>query len=238
MTKKILALLIILSLLCGCVSVLADEAVTVYTSDFSADEDGWYGRGCQSYRTNENTLKSIGRMSAWNSPGRDFDLIEGGKYNLSVEVKQDDLDSADFMISIAHSTEGMETYENLAYGTAKKGEWTTLKGTYSAGAFERYVLYVETTGADTLDFEIRNFTVIAPEPLPEPKPTEPPMEIEEADNVPSLKEIYAGKFDFGSAAPQSVFSNPTWTNLIKEQFSILTPENELKPDSVLDVVKI
>ena len=237
MTKRILALLMILSLLCGCVSVLADEAVTVYTSDFSADEDGWYGRGCQSYRTNENTLKSIGRMSAWNSPGRDFDLIEGGKYNLSVEVKQDDLDSADFMISIAHSTEGMETYENLAYGTAKKGEWTTLKGTYSAGAFERYVLYVETTGADTLDFEIRNFTVIAPEPLPEPKPTEPPMEIEEADNVPSLKEIYAGKFDFGSAAPQSVFSNPTWTNLIKEQFSILTPENELKPDSVLDVAK-
>ena len=90
MTKRILALLMILSLLCGCVSVLADEAVTVYTSDFSADEDGWYGRGCQSYRTNENTLKSIGRMSAWNSPGRDFDLIEGGKYNLSVEVKQDD----------------------------------------------------------------------------------------------------------------------------------------------------
>ena len=75
MTKRILALLMILSLLCGCVSVLADEAVTVYTSDFSADEDGWYGRGCQSYRTNENTLKSIGRMSAWNSPGRDFDLI-------------------------------------------------------------------------------------------------------------------------------------------------------------------
>jgi endo-1,4-beta-xylanase len=32
-----------------------------------------------------------------------------------------------------------------------------------------------------------------------------------------------------------VFSNPTWMNLMKEQFSILTPENEMKPDSVLDV---
>ena len=67
MTKKILAFLMILSLLCACVSVFADSAVTVYASDFSANEDGWYGRGCQSFRTEENTLKSIGRTSAWNS---------------------------------------------------------------------------------------------------------------------------------------------------------------------------
>ncbi len=235
MTKKILAFLMILSLLCGCVSALADDAAVIYASDFSKDNDGWYGRGAQSFRTTDATLKTIGRQSGWNSPGRDFDLIEGGKYELSVEVKQDDLDSANFMISVAHSAGGMETYENLAFGTAKKGEWSVLKGTYTAGAFERFVLYVETTGADTLDFEIRDFTVTAPEPLPEPKPTEPPMIIEEADNVPSLKEIYADKFDFGSAAPQMVFANPTWTNLIKKQFSILTPENEMKPDSVLDV---
>lgn len=235
MTKKILAFLMILSLLCACVSVFADDAVIVYASDFSANEDGWYGRGCQSFRTDENTLKSIGRTSAWNSPGRDFDLIEGGKYELSVEVKQDDLDIAHFMISVAHSTGGMETYENLTFGTAKKGEWTILKGTYTAGAIERFVLYVETTGADTLEFEIRDFTVTAPEPLPEPKPTEQPMVIEAVENVPSLKEIYADKFDFGSAAPQMVFSVPMWTDLIKEQFNILTPENEMKPDSVLDV---
>lgn len=235
MTKKILALMMILSLLCACVSALADEPINVYTSDFSKDNDGWYGRGAQSFRTTDATLKTIGRQSSWNSPGRDFDLIEGGKYELSVEVKQDELDSANFMISIAHSKGGMETYENLASGAAKKGEWITLSGAYTAGDFERNVLYVETTGADTLEFEIRNFTVTAPEPLPEHKPTEAPMVIEEADSIPSLKEIYADKFDFGSAAPQMVFANPTWINLIKEQFNILTPENEMKPDSVLDV---
>ena len=227
----------ILSLLCGCVSAQADEEKTIYTSDFSRNEDGWYGRGAQSFRTNESTLKTVGRQSSWNSPGRDFDLIEGGKYELSVEVKQEDLDSAQFMISIAHSTGGMETYENLAFGTAEKGKWVTLKGTYTAGPFERNVLYVETIGADALDFEIRNFTVTAPEGEPEPKPTEAPMVIEEAENVPSLKEIYADRFDFGSAAPQMVFRDPKWLTLMKEQFSILTPENEMKPDSVLDVNK-
>lgn len=236
MYRKNLAILTALLLLCTCfTTALGNEAKTVYTSDFSKDNDGWYGRGAQSFRTTDATLKTIGRQSSWNSPGRDFDLIEGGKYELSVEVKQDDLDSASFMISIAHSNGGMETYENLAEGNAKRGEWTTLNGTYQAGAFERSVLYVETKGADTLDFEIRNFSVTAPEGEPEPKPTEPPMVIEDADNVPGLKDIYAGKFDFGSAAPQMVFSNPTWMNLIKEQFNILTPENEMKPDSVLDV---
>ena len=235
MSKKILAILLIVSLLCGCGPALAGQSVTVYSSDFSNDTDGWYGRGAQSFRTDDNTLKTTGRQSAWNSPGRDFNLIEGGKYELSVEVKQTDLDNANFMISIAHSNGGVETYENLAFGNAKKDKWTTLRGTYTAGDYERSVLYVETTGADTLDFEIRSFTVTAPEGEPEPKPTDPPMVIEDAENVPSLKDIYAGKFDFGSAAPQMVFSNQKWTNLIREQFNILTPENEMKPDAVLDV---
>ena len=235
MTRKIFSLLLALCLLCGCTSALAGKKTDLYQSDFSADEDGWYGRGCQSFRTEDNTLKSVGRTAAWNSPGRDFDLIEGGKYQFSVEVKQADVNSAKFMVSIAHTKNGVETYENLARGTGNKGKWVTLKGTYTAGAFEKNVLYVETVNDDSIDFEIRNFKLWAPNGLPEPKPTEPPMVIEEAENVPSLKEIYADKFDFGSAAPGQVFSNPKWMNLIKEQFNILTPENEMKPDSVLDV---
>lgn len=235
MIKRILAFLMTVCLLGSAVTALAEGPKTVYTSDFTKDEDGWYGRGAQSARTADGTLKTTGRTSGWNSPGRDFDLVEGGKYDLSVEVLQDGADSANFMISVAHTADGMETYENLAFGTAKKGEWTTLEGSYTAGAFSRFVLYVETTGAEDLDFEIRNFTVTAPEGEPEPKPTEPPMEIGEAESIPSLKEIYADRFDFGSAAPQMVFRDPKWLTLMKEQFSILTPENEMKPDSVLDV---
>ena len=235
MMKKLLAILTVLALLGTCGAALADGAKDIYASDFSKDADGWYGRGAQSFTTAEGTLKTTGRTSSWNSPGRDFNLIEGGKYVLSVEVKQEDLDSANFMISVAHTASGMETYENLAFGAAKKGEWAKLTGTYTAGAYSRFVLYVETAGADALDFEIRNFTVTAPEGEPEPKPTEAPMVIEEAKDVPSLKEIYADRFDFGSAAPQMVFMDKKWQDLMKTQFSILTPENEMKPDSVLDV---
>lgn len=52
--------------------------------------------------------------------------------------------------------------------------------------------------------------------------------------TPSLKAIYADKFDFGAAAPQSAFANAHLKQLILDQFSILTPENELKPDFVID----
>ena len=55
--------------------------------------------------------------------------------------------------------------------------------------------------------------------------------------TPSLKDVYAGQFDFGAAAPQSAFANASLKELILNQFSILTPENELKPNFVIDWAK-
>ncbi len=55
-----------------------------------------------------------------------------------------------------------------------------------------------------------------------------------AETVPSLKEIYAGRFDFGAAVPQSAFTSPNLRTLMMRQFNILTPENELKPNFVVD----
>jgi len=54
------------------------------------------------------------------------------------------------------------------------------------------------------------------------------------EEIPSLKEIYAGQFDFGAAAPQIAFSQKNLQELMIRQFNILTPENELKPDFVID----
>ena len=54
------------------------------------------------------------------------------------------------------------------------------------------------------------------------------------EKLPSLKELYAGRFDFGAAAPQSAFASMELWNLMTDQFSILTPENELKPNYVVN----
>lgn len=236
--KKLVTMLLAAALLLSCLSFAAAEGVQVYASAFAAGDDGWYARGAQkTYHTTEATLRTEGRSSDWHSPGRDFPLIDGGEYTLSVEVYQDEMESANFMISIAHTRDGAESYENLARGTAKKGEWTKLEGSYTAEEYDRYVLYVETSGAPELSFEIRDFRVDAPNGLPEAKAKEPDMVIEAADEetLPSLKELYGDLFDFGAAVPQYAFGNPKLKELILKQFSILTPENELKPDSVLDV---
>ena len=235
MDRIVIVLLVLVIALVWLSPAMAEQ---VYQSTFTAGTDGWYARGAQAaYRTTEGTLRTEGRSSDWHSPGRDFELVEGCLYNLSVEVRQDEADSAAFMISIAHTKDGTETYENLAHVTAGKGEWTKLEGSYTAGDFDRSVLYVETTGAPQLSFEIRNFTVDAPNGVPEAKATEPPMTIETVavEDMPSIREAYAGKFDFGAAVPRYAFSDAQLKALILRQFSILTPENELKPDSVLDV---
>ncbi len=227
--KKILSLMLALALALECVPALA-AGVTVYSSDFSQGPDGWVARSMGSaWITAENgALRIEGRESDWHSPGRDFDLREGVRYTLRVQVLQSETERADFMISVAHKLDGQETYENLAFATVNRGAWTTLQCEYTPAYFDSYVLYVETKGAPTLSYSIRKFVVAAPDGIP--------REGEEAVQLLILKGIYAGQFDIGIAVPQFVIRNggPALA-LVQEQFNILTPENELKPDSVLDV---
>ena len=120
--KRIGILLLALAVLASCFSfAAADEGTLVYASTFVAGTDGWYARGAKrTYRTTEGTVRTEGRSSDWHSPGRDFQLIDGADYKLSVEVYQDTADSANFMISIAHTRDGSETYENAATAVMKQ----------------------------------------------------------------------------------------------------------------------
>lgn len=54
--------------------------------------------------------------------------------------------------------------------------------------------------------------------------------------LPSLKEVYAGRFDMGTCVSGRLAAQGgEYMDFIESQFNILTPENELKPDAVLDV---
>jgi len=54
-------------------------------------------------------------------------------------------------------------------------------------------------------------------------------------SLPSLKAFYADYFDFGSAMNGMELRKADQLPFYAAQYSILTPENELKPDSVLDL---
>ena len=198
-----------------------------YVSDFSEGEDGWYARSSGSASisvTDEQGLKIVGRTSTWNSPGRDFALVPGKTYNLSVLVKQDQLDSTGFILSIAHTRDDVESYENLGKCTAVKGEWTLIQCTYVAGRYDKYVLYVEGGAADT-EFQIKEF-----------KCWEQITSFGK-DGIASLKEVYADKFDVGTAVVASEVLDEERMEFYKSQFNIMTAGNEMKPESLLDMAE-
>ena len=196
-----------------------------YKSDFSSGTDGWYARsagGASISVTEEQGLLIVGRDATWNSPGRDFALVPGKTYNMSVQVKQDQLDSTGFLLSIAHTKGGTETYENLGSGTAKKGEWTLIQCTYVAGMYDKNVLYVEGGAADT-EYQIKDFTCV-----------EQTMKYGKA-GIPSLKEVYADSFDFGTAVVANEVLDTDRMEFYKSQFNIFTYGNEMKPDSLINI---
>lgn len=224
MMKRMLAALLMLCLLLTTAVTAQASPLGDYQSDFSASTDGWYPRstGSASLTVTEEGLMITGRSGDWHSPGRDFVLEPGKEYQLSVQVKQTEVDSANFIVSVAHSKDGVESYENIIRGSAKKGEWTTLAGSYTPGAYDNYVLYVETMGAGTLAYTIKDFSV-------------KPNEVEFDAKLPSLHEIYAPWFDFGCALGNREAINRERMDFYASQFNIMTPGNELKPDSVLNV---
>ena len=232
-------ILLLAALLLMALPAPAEERM-VYQSDFSAGLDGWYARSTGSARVSRqapNALRIEGRGADWHSPGRDFELIPGTAYTLSVQVRQEEADEAQLMVSVAHTRAGAESYENLARGTVKRGEWTTLRGQYTAGDYDRFVLYVETVGAPELSYEMRFFRIYAPEGAEQMENIreDTPAAPQPAGDLPSLKALYAEHFDFGTCVPGYLARNAETMAFIAEQFSIVTPENELKPDAVLDV---
>jgi len=196
-----------------------------YESDFSAGTDGWYARssgGASISVTDEQGLLIVGRDATWNSPGRDFEMATGKTSALSVLVKQDEIESTGFILSIAHTRNGEESYENLATCTAKKGEWTLMQCTYVAGRYDKYVLYVEGGAADT-SYQIKDFTC-----------HEQTLKYGKAD-IPSLKEVYAPYFVFGTAVTGNEVLDADRMEFYKSQFDIFTPGNEMKPDALINI---
>ena len=164
--KRIVIILLSLLLLCS----IAHAAQLDYESDFSVSTDGWYGRGCSVRVTKEGLISEL-RKSAWNSPGRAFELVPGEVYTISVEVKQTKLDSGRFILSCERKKGDETSYENIAAVNVPKDEWTTLSAVWTAGDFDAYVLYIEggssTGGEATVSFTIRNFKITGAAPKTE-----------------------------------------------------------------------
>ena len=159
--RKTIALFFVLVMVLGISSALAEQT-EVYKSDFTLDGmDGWFANNASGKVTEDGAFLITGRSQDWMAPKRVFDLESGVEYTVCVEVYQDTLDSATFQISVEQDG---ANWVNLVAADAPKGEWTKLEATFTLEQFKEYSLYVETVGAPTLDYQIRNFTILGPAP--------------------------------------------------------------------------
>lgn len=225
MIRKCACFLLALVLLLPCM-VQAAESTTfaAYHSDFSSGTDGWYARssGEAVGTVQDGAYVITGRTQAWNSPGRDFDLVPGQEHHIRVQVMQSEVEAVEFILSVAKTTAGTTTYENLARGTGKQGTWVTLTCDYTPAQCDSYTLYIETNGHGTVSYAIRDVSIYQ---------TSGRFDL----SLPSLKKTWADSFDFGTAVTLSEAMNTERMDFYATQFGIFTCGNELKPDSVLDV---
>ncbi|MCR5540749.1 MAG: endo-1,4-beta-xylanase [Ruminococcus sp.] len=170
----------------------------------------------------KKVMAVTGRDQSWNGPslGVKGVLQPGVKYDISVKVKAQWYNTV--CISLQHTPAGSDEplYTNLVKGVSQ-GDYVELNASFSYGAEEKDVsIYVETWG-EANDLYIDDFTITA-------APNN--MDV----NAPSLKNVYADMFKFGTACTVSELAPDSTKALIRKHFNSITAGNELKPENVLD----
>ena len=137
-------------------------------------------------------------------------------------------------LSMRYEIFGNVTYVNIAGGQPDASGAVSITGTVEIPAnAENALIYLEAN--DVRDYTVSSFTVSIEGEFN--NLTGVPVEsLQDPTQTASLAAAYADYFKFGVASPATVMTNTNdgFRKLITTQFNSVTPENELKPDSVLD----
>ena len=137
-------------------------------------------------------------------------------------------------LSMRYEIFGNVTYVNIAGGQPNESGVVDISGTVEIPAnAENALIYLEAN--DVRDYTVTSFTVSIEGEFN--NLTGVPVEsLEDPTKTASLAAAYSDYFKFGVASPATVMTNPNdgFRKLIQTQFNSVTPENELKPENVLD----
>lgn len=232
--KHILSLICVLLFVLSIPSALANEETAIW--DFEdLKNPGFYKSGSCRYsvepfpddsgscalHVSERTGDGSGALDI--RPAS-LDLRLGDRVYICVLFRQDSVPQCDFSLYMTS-----DKSVPLLSVTADQGKWTTLEGefTLSDNSNLHFSPSELLSGQDFwLDqLEVRLLAHAAKE---ESRYERWPKEI------PSLKELFREHFLFGGAAAGLDLKDPSRMDFYVSQFAILTPGNELKPDSVFD----
>ena len=195
----------------------------------------------ENYVDGERSLFVTHREEVWNGPAIELDastFIPGKTYSFGAAVLQHNVESADLDLVLQYKdAEGEYQFSEISSVKAERSEWTELGNpsfTIPEGAKEM-LLFISTPD-DTADFYFDSFfggvEGITPDvsggTVNDPNKTELPV----TQRGNGFKDKFSYWFNIGTSA--SAFEIKNYGSFIKDNFNSITPENELKPDAILD----
>lgn len=234
MKSKLLPILSLVLILC--LSVLPAFGQETVLDFEDGTNPGFYKYGACSYAVTDTDAASgsyalaVTGRSAEKATGVDiragkFGLSIGDTASLSFKVKQTSEKSGDCIVSLTGDDGAI-----LVTAALQPGEWTEVSTefTFDANRNFRFTTSEALYGADLYldDISVKVLSSVNSEGEKDWGKWSP--------DLPSLKDTYAGHFLFGSEMSGSEFMDVGKLKFYKNQFAILTPGNELKPDSVFD----
>jgi len=183
-----------------------------------------------------------GRTQSWNGLSVSSSELKAGSdysFNSYIGFNDSNYDSSDFTFGVQYDLDGETHYDNIGDATASCGKWAELSGDFTVPAGAASIsLYVQTaytenpTAKDLISFFLDDVKLsggsVSENPTTNPtNPTNPSN-----PSSDSLKDAFSGCFKIGtSVSPNELSSGASF---IKKHFNSITPENELKPDAIID----
>jgi endo-1,4-beta-xylanase len=171
----------------------------------------------------------MGRTKGWHGAQINVSkMLQVGKsYDISVWVYQKSGETQKITLTMQrkYNLDPSTKYDTIVWQKNVPNEtWVELTVSYTIPSnikIEELILYVESPNTN-LEFYIDDLRIIDKEVVKE----KPEFEI------PSLAEIYKDYFRIGVAIPYKVLINPLESKFIIKHFNSITPENEMKPESI------
>ncbi|WP_077611040.1 endo-1,4-beta-xylanase [Clostridium sp. Marseille-P2415] len=244
--KKIISFLMVFTLFMGtcCYIPKTVSAATngeSIVNDFETGLNGWGPRGSETVslsteqaHSGEYSLKVSNRTQTWHGAASnetdELTLGETYVFGIWLYYTGDTYSGTNnFSLQLQYNDGVNDQYKTIKTAAVTKGSWTYLEGQYTIPTDAANVyIYVESEyksspgTQDFMDFYIDDFKA-APADLPE---------IEE--DIASLKDVFSPYFHMGAASTASELAPSPAKDLILKHYNLLTPGNELKPESVLD----
>lgn len=232
-------------------TVEPDKDGNYFYDTFESGAGDWSGRGdasvttdSKNYYAGSKSLAVTGRTDNWHGAAISLDsgaFVPGNTYSFSTGVLQKSGSATEMKLTLQYTLNGEDNYDEVASATAKSGEWTKLENTsftIPSGA-TNMILYVEAPDSLT-DFYIdeakgskegvKSSVVNGGGTVDSTSTPVTPV----TPSIPtgdSLKGKFGSLFRMGTSVSPNELSSGK--DFILKHFNSITPENELKPDALL-----